>query len=181
MSTNSKTTDPKTMPDDPRLVYVNGIDVETGNYAFPPQSVDDLAKQVLVRPGAEGFAQLHTETPRSFGVPFGMDPTKLEEAGWGIIFHEDTPHDIQDALGPLIKLREKQAADRFKVLDYKKGEQTRDWYQRHPVSAGNIDPEIVPYYLLMIGPPDLIPFDFQYLLGVEYAVGRLGFDTAGEY
>ena len=181
MSKNTKTPGRKTIPDDPRLVYVNGIDVETGNYAFPPRSVDDLAKQVLVRPGVTGFTQLHTETPRSFGVPFGMDPSKLEEAGWGVIFHEDTPHDIQDALDPLIKLREKQAAARFKVLDYKKGEQTRDWYQRHHISAGNIDPEIVPYYLLVIGQPDLIPFDFQYLLGVEYAVGRLAFDTAAEY
>jgi len=181
MPTSPNTTDPKTTPDDPRLVYVNGIDIETGNYAFPPRSVDDLAKQVLVRPGVTGFTQLYTETPRSFGVPFGMDPAKPAEAGWGVILHEDTPHDIQDALDPLIKLREKQAAGRFKVLDYKKEEQTRDWYQRHHISAGNIDPEIVPYYLLVIGPPDLIPFDFQYLLGVEYAVGRLAFDTAPEY
>src|SRR6185295_10118892 len=57
----------------------------------------------------------------------------------------------------------------------------RDWYDRHGISAGSVDPEIVPYYLLLIGPPDLIPFDFQYLLGVEYAVGRLAFDTADEY
>jgi hypothetical protein len=70
---------------------------------------------------------------------------------------------------------------RNQVLDYKKGEQTRDWYQRHRVSAGNMDPEIVPYYLLLIGPPDVIPFDFQYLLGVEHAVGRLPFETAVEY
>jgi hypothetical protein len=110
-----------------------------------------------------------------------MDPTNLGEAGWGIIIHEDTPRDVCSALGPLTKLREQQAADRFKVLDYKKGEQTRDWYQRHRVSAGNMDPEIVPYYLLLIGPPDVIPFDFQYLLGVEYAVGRLPFETAVEY
>jgi peptidase C25-like protein len=65
--------------------------------------------------------------------------------------------------------------------DYRKGEQTRDWYQRNATSPGNLDPGIVPYYLLLIGPPDLIPFEFQYLLGVEYAVGRLAFDTAEEY
>jgi CHAT domain/Peptidase family C25 len=170
-----------TKPADPNLIYVNGIDLETGQYAFAPRSIDALAKQVLIRPGVGAFEAVHAETPRSFGVPFGMDPSKLEEAGWGIVFHEDTPQDVRGALEPLIKLRGGQAGVRCKVLDYKKGEQTRDWYQRHHISAGNIDPEVIPYHLLLIGPPDLIPFDFQYLLGIEYAVGRLAFDSHAEY
>ncbi len=57
----------------------------------------------------------------------------------------------------------------------------RDWYDRHGISAGNVDPEIVPYYLLLVGPPDLIPFEFQYLVGIEYAVGRVAFATPDEY
>ena len=138
-------------------------------------------RRVLVRPGVATFDKLRGDKPRSFGLPFGMDTNKLAEAGWGIVFHEDTPHEIRTALDPLIELRRKQAAVRLKVLDYKKGEQARDWYQRHGISAGNIDPEIVPYYLLLVGPPDLIPFEFQYLLGVEYAMGRLAFDKAEDY
>jgi hypothetical protein len=165
----------------PDLLYVNGIDIETGQYAFRPRSIDDVAKQVLAHPGVGAFAELHAEAPRSFALPFRMDPNKLNEAGWGIIFHEDTPQDVRTALDPLIAARRTQAGDRLKVLDYKKGEQLRDWYQRHRVSAGNIDPEIVPYYLLLVGTPDLIPFDFQYLLDVEYAVGRLAFASAAEY
>ena len=181
MPTDAKAAEPTAKPADPNLIYVNGIDADTGQYAFVPRSIDDLAKQVLVRPGVGAFAEMHAETPRSFGLPFGMDPERLEESGLGIVFHEDTPQNVRAALEPLIKRRGQQAADRCKLLDYKKGEQTRGWYQRHHISAGNIDPEIVPYYLLLIGPPDLIPFDFQYLLGVEYAVGRLAFDTAAEY
>jgi hypothetical protein len=181
MPTNVKAAAPETKAADPNLVYVNGIDIDTGNYAFMPRSIDDLARQVLARPGVTRFADMHGDAPRSFGVPFGMEPTKLDEAGWGIVFHEDTPPEVRAALEPLVQLRAGQAKDRHKVLDYKKGEQARTWYQRHQLSAGSMDPEIVPYYLLLIGPPNLIPFDFQYLLGVEYAVGRLAFDSAAEY
>jgi Peptidase family C25 len=39
----------------------------------------------------------------------------------------------------------------------------------------------VPYYLVLVGPPTQIPFEFQYLLGIEYAVGRLAFDSASDY
>ena len=69
----------------------------------------------------------------------------------------------------------------LKVLEYKKGEQVRDWYRRHGVATANFEPELVPFYLLLVGPPTLIPFEFQYLLGIEYAVGRLAFDSAAEY
>ena len=69
--------------------------------------------------------------------------------------------------------RSKAAGSLFKTLDYKTGEQIRDWYRRHEITPGSVDPEVIPYYLLIVGPPDEIPFEFQYLLGVDYAVGRL--------
>ena len=47
--------------------------------------------------------------------------------------------------------------------------------------AGNVDPELVPFYLLVVGAPTEIPFEFQYLLGIEYAVGRLAFPQAEDY
>jgi hypothetical protein len=181
MAANDQTSGTKPASVDPNLIYVNGIDAETGTYAFPPRSIEEIAKQVLARPGVGAFVEMHAEKPRSFALPFNMDTNKLEESGWGIVFHADTPQDVRKALEPLIEFRRKQATGRLKVLDYKKAEQARDWYQRHRISAGNLDPEVVPYYLLLIGPPDLIPFEFQYLIGVEYAVGRLAFDTAGDY
>jgi hypothetical protein len=181
MPTDGNTPGPQAPAGGDDLVYINGIDALSGKYVFPPRPIGELARQLLKTPVVDAFTELHADEPRSFGVTFAVDPTKLEDAGWGIVFHEDTPPDVRAALDPLIQRRKQQAKDRFKLLDYKKGEQVRDWYQRHDISAGNVDPEIMPYYLLLVGPPDLIPFDFQYLIGVEYATGRLAFDTAAEY
>jgi hypothetical protein len=166
---------------DPKLVYVNGIDAETGRYAIGPQTIEDVARRVLLRPDTGGFADLHADQPRSFSVAFGVDPTKIEEAGWAVVFHERTPPQERQALEPLLARRREQAGSLYKELDFESGEQTRKWYERHNISAGNMDPAIVPYYLLLVGPPDRIPFEFQYLIGVEYSVGRLAFDTADEY
>jgi hypothetical protein len=166
---------------DPNLVYFNGIDPDTGTYAIAPTSLAALAKNVRSHPGGTELTALHGEAQRSFAPPFGVDLEKIGEAGWGIVFHQDTPADIRAALAPLIDQRRRQAGPLFKALDYQQGEQVRDWYRRHQVATGNLDPEIVPYYLLLVGPPTWVPFEFQYLLGVEYAVGRLAFDKVADY
>jgi hypothetical protein len=165
----------------PDLLYLNGIDPETGKYAVPPLSIDELAKKVRAAPGGDSYAAIHGESARSFAPPFGVDLEKTEDAGWAIVFPEDAPKEVRDALAPLVEHRRKQAGELLKTLDYKKGEQVRDWYRRHHVATGNLDPESVPYYLLLVGGPTGIPFEFQYLLAVEYAVGRVAFDTAADY
>ena len=39
----------------------------------------------------------------------------------------------------------------------------------------------MPLYVLLIGSPEEIPFEFQYLLDLYWSVGRLHFDTPDEY
>ena len=121
-----------------------------------------------------------------------MDATKLAEAGWGVIFASDDAQTdaIKDALAPLLKLRREQASqqnERFYrefVGDdgYLPDEKKTDWLARHEADVtGPADPNQAPYYLLIVGDPQRIPYRFQYQLDVQYAVGRLHFETLDEY
>ena len=74
-------------------IYVNGIDIETGNYSVPPILVADLANGVQKRPGGENILALHGDREITFARGFGTDFGKLDQAGWGVVFHEDTPAD----------------------------------------------------------------------------------------
>ena len=82
---------------------------------------------------------------------------------------------------PLVAHRRRQVPpDRCKVLEYRPHEFLKDWLKRHGVALGAVTPTKVPY-LLLVGTPDAIPFEFQYLLDIEYAVGRLAFDSPDQY
>ena len=123
-----------------------------------------------------------TLTEASFHLPFDADPTKVEQAGWAVVFSTQERDQVKEALWPLIEHRRRRVGDALtKILEYRPGEGWSGWLARHRTAPGNIEPGKVPYYVLLIGGPDKIPFSFQYLLDTEYAVGRLDFDDASDY
>jgi hypothetical protein len=116
----------------------------------------------------------------------GIDPRSLGQAGWGVILSDGADPEILEALRPLLDLRRTQAEGRFRtfagVEGYWKGKDTKnEFLARNGAGPGPADPERVPYYLLLVGSFQEIPYRFQQQLDVQYAVGRLHFDSLAEY
>jgi len=165
---------------DENLVIVNGRN-RAGEYAFKPRSIDEIASAVLHRGGATSLSFAETRGGKSRAALPPDTSERLEDTGWGIVFPADVKDEVRSVLKPLIDVRGKRARQRLKELDYQPGEQARAWYTRHEIAPGSPDFDKVPYYLLLVGSPEQIPFEFQYLLGIEFAVGRLSFDDVAHY
>lgn len=115
------------------------------------------------------------------------DPADLAQAGWGIIFpyKDDAAGQarvsaIEEKLNPLLELRKEQAGKYFKIYRDKEGywpdDTARTFLSQYDATPDQpADPDLVPYYLLIVGSPEEIPFHFQYQLDVQYAVGRIDF------
>ncbi len=117
------------------------------------------------------------------------DEADLSQAGWGVIFSSNCDPAIRKALAPLLDLRRTQAAKRHEQLfrefaaetGYKAGESYLDFLEANDMGPGLPDPLRVPTYLLIVGDPETIPFEFQYGLAVQYCVGRIHFDDIEGY
>jgi hypothetical protein len=173
-------------------LYFNGLNGETGEYLLPPATPEQLSS--LARRGlmtAENLVDAQAwRRQGSRGLRSG-DARDLAQAGWGVIFAEKDPdaETVREALAPLLDLRRAQAgrvrehfyrefrADR----GYHEGDTKRRFLSRHGVGPGAADPDHMPYYLLIVGDPETIPYEFQYQLDMQYAVGRIWFDTIDGY
>ena len=173
-------------------LFFNGINGATGSYLTPPLTAEQVAKLAKGEPTGDEAHQreLKRRTQRGdahFGVRAGVDPADLAEAGWGIVFaHGDPQIDaIREALTELLVHRREQAGERYREFvqeeAYRPGESKDDFLSRHGAGPGPVNPKIMPYYLLLVGSPEQIPFYFQYQLDVQHAVGRLHFDSVDAY
>jgi hypothetical protein len=174
------------MSTNPALPIPLLVSAETGAPApvLPPESLPHIVPDL---PGADQRAvnSTHLSTDSSVG-----DPNDLTQTGWCILFASDADPAIKAQLQPLIDLRHAQVADDnlFKIFEgndsgVRPGQTADNWVQYRGVSlTAQVDPTAgVPYYVLIVGQPDRIPFDFQNLLKMQWAVGRLAFDNIEDY
>lgn len=171
---------------DEELLYFNGVNGASGAYETQPMTPRELAQL------AAGGQKSAAGGVESFAPMYGVDKRDLSQAGWGVIFaagDDARTAALKDALKPLLDHRQAQAARTNAAfyreftgpLAYKAGETKNAFLRRHKVGPGPADPKKMPYYLMLVGDPEAIPYMFQYQLDVQYAVGRIHFDTLDEY
>jgi hypothetical protein len=181
------------IPED--LLVFNGIDGKTGQYLVPPMTAQRLVEVILSEKAAERDARAREWKQFSEQQPLapaaGLNPKRLDEVGWGVVFPaslaQETVDAIRDALGELLQRRRQQAGGLYKEFvggdGYRRGENAKEWLRRHNSGFGRVDPRTgaPPYYLLIVGDPNTIPYAFQYNLDVDRAVGRIHFESLQEY
>jgi hypothetical protein len=179
------------MPDE-RLA-LNGIDGSTGAYLLSDVTVAGLSRLArgarLDGPELAELERVGRAREPTYGPREGVDPKDLAEAGWGVIFASDADPAVREALSELLDHRRRQAtarrAGRYREYlgndGHRPGESKWAFLGRHGAGAGPADPDRVPYYLLIVGDPERIPYRFQYQLDVQYAVGRIHFPSLDAY
>lgn len=187
----------------PHPIHLNGINGSTGqsldDFQLTPELLVQVARQRQLSESDLRDAKLRkAQDQRSahhFGVGEGIDIADLAQAGWGVIFPANLSADqvaaLKDALQPLLDLRREQASRIDPTfyrefigpeLAYHLGESKNDFLKRFGRGPGAANPILgVPFYLLIVGSPEEIPFDFQYLLDVQYGVGRIHFERLEDY
>jgi hypothetical protein len=165
----------------PVSVYANGISGRTGAYLLEPhQALEDVAgvaaRQGIVPAKKKHLGAKHFRATNQTFKPLYDDPDSLARAGWGVVWAAGLDQKVRERLAPLLQYRE--AAPHYREYTWPtQGRTPDDWAAflllNGAAPAAPADPRKVPCYLLLVGSPEALPFEFQYGLDVDYGVGRL--------
>lgn len=164
-----------------------GVVAETGE--THPQ-LSDAALELVTRDSLAVIAR-GERARRGLAVEGALpDPMNLSKTGWCVVFPSDVDPAVRAALQPLLDLRQRQVNNDqlFKVFEgatgVRPGQSADSWAAARGVTiAAPVSPKRggVPFYMLIVGSPARISFDFQAKYDLQWAVGRLHFDTVDDY
>lgn len=159
-------------------VTINGLIYGTMEPLMSPVDSDNFLQKLLdgLGPEKKRLCKDTAVISRSFSFrkpPLVPNPDNPIEAKWALLLppRDRTTEDIADALSPLVNLRHGQVIYSETPLSaFPPYHWIKNYYQQ-------MDKDIRPYYVLLAGSPQDIPFKVQYHLGLNAAVGRLSFDN----
>jgi hypothetical protein len=169
--------------------FFNGIDPD-GNYLFEESSVEQVCQlaqnefEKIPDDDQKRIQYLSTTKEKTF---YGFDAPlqDVSEAGWAVLVHESTGEGILHEIERLRSHRKvhNDITDELcpEIITLSGIPEYRKFLAERELFPGFGDVRKLPYYLLIAGGPELIPFRFQYELATEYAVGRITFKTREEY
>jgi hypothetical protein len=160
-------------------VIFNGIDGTTGEFLTRPLSVPEMFEVLRQRGRSVDLGRVRP-------LHRSVDPRDLAQTGWAVVFAGDGDPVVREALEPLLAWRREQAGELYRELrgesGYQPGQRARTFLRKHGAdTAVVVAGSKLPYYVLLVGDPEEIPFEFQYGLDVSHAVGRLSLDDAEGY
>jgi hypothetical protein len=168
------------------MPFPMGVIAETGE--THAQLTDAILQHITASP-AVVLTRSQTRSVLSISSDVD-DPMDLSQTGWGVLFASDADPAIIEALQPLLDLRHDQVNSEqlFKVFagpqqGVRPRQTAASWAAARGVSLGApVRPRAgVPFYLLIVGSPDRIPFEFSALFDLQWAVGRLWFDDVAGF
>ncbi|SFG11714.1 Peptidase family C25 [Novosphingobium sp. CF614] len=159
---------------------------KTSGEAYPAATPEELDRHLSAPVPAPKRTPASFSGGKDFAIASGLDPNDLRSAGWGVLFGATVSDAIRDALKPLLDWRAQQAEANYRCFDgsqrCREGQSARLWVAEQNGDFQAADPrDGLPFYLLLVADPAEIPFEFQYDLDLNYAVGRLWFDDAGHF
>ncbi len=161
-------------PDD----FANGVD-ETGAFLSPEIRGD---QGLTLSDREQRRLQNWSENRDPLRLPeFGAEPENLDEAGWGVIFGPEVTNAVKANLRPLLEHRQGQAGGLYQEIQLGTDPDPLAFLEDRGVLFRRAIPKKLPYYLLIVGDPAGIPFEFQYRVDVQHAVGRVHLPNPEDY
>ena len=167
-------------------ILVNGMVWGRKELLVSPIDYDDFVNEMLEALGREkkgfraqtDFGQKAVLSRASFEASFRTpDLNNPQEVKWMLLLppRSQATEQIATALKPLVDHRQGQV---LFSPEPPAAAEPEDWIVNH---YSQMDDSERPYYVLLAGSPETIPFRFQYTLDVQAAVGRLSFERTEDY